>query len=94
VGLYYEPRIVKLTIDEKGAADAERKVAAAAKADENGEEPAGNVRVPIEALYGSRERLKRVARFIVDHWDKRREAMEGKAMVVTMSRDIAVSLYR
>src|SRR5207249_4451358 len=28
-----------------------------------------------------------------DHWEKRRSAMEGKAMVVTMSRDIAARLY-
>ncbi len=30
---------------------------------------------------------------IVEHWEKRRAAMEGKAMVVTMSRDIAARLY-
>src|SRR5690606_29687632 len=28
-----------------------------------------------------------------EHWEKRREAMEGKAMIVTMSRDIAARLY-
>jgi type I restriction enzyme R subunit len=93
VPIYYEPRIVKLTIDEAGAKEAERKIAEAAQADENGLEAAENVRVPIEALYGAPERIERVAKFVVEHWEKRREAMEGKAMVVTISRDIAVRLY-
>jgi type I restriction enzyme R subunit len=93
VPIYYEPRIVKLTIDEKGAKEAERKIAEAAAADENGQEAADNVRIPIEALYGAPERLRRVAAFVVEHWEKRRAAMEGKAMLVTMSRDIAARLY-
>ena len=93
VPLYYEPRIVRLTIDEAGAKEAERKIAEAAKADENGEETSENIRIPMEALYGAPERLKRVAKFIVDHWEQRRDAMEGKAMVVTMSRDIAARLH-
>ncbi len=49
--------------------------------------------MPLEALVGAPERLERVAAFIVEHWEKRRAAMEGKAMVVTMSRDIAARLY-
>jgi type I restriction enzyme R subunit len=93
VPIYYEPRIVKLTIDEAGAKEAERKIAEAAAADENGQEAADNIRIPIEALYGAPERLERVAKFIVEHWEKRRSAMEGKAMLVTMSRDIAARLY-
>jgi len=93
VPIYYEPRIVKLTIDELGAKEAERKIAEAAKADEAGQEAAENVRVPLESLYGAPERLERVAAFVVEHWEKRRSAMEGNAMLVTMSRDIAVRLY-
>ena len=47
----------------------------------------------MEQLYGAPERLERVAKFIVEHWEQRRAAMEGKAMVVTMSRDIAARLH-
>ena len=32
-------------------------------------------------------------RELFDHWEERRAAMEGKAMIVTMSRDIAARLY-
>ena len=93
VPIYYEPRIVKLTIDEAGARKAEAAIAEAAKADEAGEEAAENIRIPIEELYGAPERLERVAKFLVEHWEQRRSAMEGKAMVVTMSRDIAARLH-
>ena len=49
--------------------------------------------MPLESLVGAQERIERLAAFIVEHWEKRRAAMEGKAMVVTMSRDIAARLY-
>jgi type I restriction enzyme R subunit len=93
VPIYYEPRIVKLAIDEAGAREAEAKIAQYATRDENGLETSENVRIPLEELYGASERLKRVAKFVVEHWEERRAAMEGKAMLVTMSRDIATRLY-
>ena len=91
--LYYESRIIKLTIDEAGAQAAEEELAKAAAADASGEEVTEQIRVPLEALVGAQERIVRLAEFIVEHWEKRRAAMEGKAMVVTMSRDIAARLY-
>ena len=92
--LYYESRIaLKLTIDEAGAAAAEAELEKAAAADAAGEDAAEQIRVPLEALVGAQERIERLAEFIVEHWEQRRAAMEGKAMVVTMSRDIAARLY-
>jgi type I restriction enzyme R subunit len=93
VPIYYEPRIVKLTIDEAGARAAEAKIAEYATRDEDGRETPEDVRIRVEALYGASERLERVAKFVVEHWEERRAAMEGKAMIVTMSRDIAARLY-
>jgi type I restriction enzyme R subunit len=93
VPICYEPRIVKLTIDEAGARAAEAKIAEYATRDEDGLETPENIRIPIEELYGAPERLERVAKFVVEHWEERRAAMEGKAMIVTMSRDIAVRLH-
>jgi type I restriction enzyme R subunit len=93
VPIYYEPRIVKLSIDEAGALEAEAKIAQYASRDENGQETPENIRIPLEELYGAPERLKRVAKFVVEHWEKRRAAMEGKAILVSMSRDIAARLY-
>lgn len=91
--LYYESRIVKLTIDAAEAAKAEIEVEKAAAADAAGEEPPPAVQIPLEAVVGAQERVERLAAFIAEHWEKRRAAMEGKAMVVTMSRDIAARLY-
>ncbi|MFM0130527.1 type I restriction endonuclease subunit R [Paraburkholderia sediminicola] len=91
--LYYESRIVKLSVDDAGVAAAEVELEQAAKADAEGEEVVDQIRIPLEELVGASERLERIAEFIVEHWEKRRAAMEGKAMIVTMSRDIAARLY-
>ena len=92
--LYYESRIVKLKVDEEGARVAEEEVEYVVNADRNGASGGRDrIRVPLESLVGAQERIERLAAFIVEHWEKRRAAMEGKAMVVTMSRDIAARLY-
>jgi type I restriction enzyme R subunit len=93
--LYYESRIVKLTLDDEGATagEAELEKAMAAEADSEGRDVEDRIRIPLEALVGAPERIDRLATFIVKHWEKRREAMEGKAMIVTMSRAIAAHLY-
>jgi len=91
--LYYESRIVKLRVDEEGARVAEEEIEYIVNADRDGETPEDTVRVPLESLVGAQERIDRLASFIVEHREKRRAAMEGKAMVVTMSRDIAARLY-
>jgi type I restriction enzyme R subunit len=91
--LFYESRIVKLTVDDAGAKAAEAEIEQATAASRAGTDAPETVRVPLEAIVGAPERIKSLARFIVEHWEKRRAAMEGKAMVVTMSRDIAARLY-
>ena len=91
--LYYESRIIKLRVDEEGARVAEKKVEYVANLDSSGAEAEESIRVPLESVVGAQERIERLATFIVEHWEKRRAAMEGKAMVVTMSRDIAARLY-
>ena len=48
----------------------------------------------LEAIVGTEKRLKLVARDIVAHFEERLEALDGKAMVVCMSRRICVTLYR
>ena len=91
--LYYESRIVKLKVDEEGARVAEEEVEYVVNADRTGATAEDRFRVPLESLVGAQERVERLAAFIVEHWERRRAAMEGKAMVVTMSRDIAARLY-
>ncbi len=47
----------------------------------------------LEAMVGTEERIGKVAADLVTHWERRLEVMDGKAMVVAMSRRIAVELY-
>ncbi|MDE0320793.1 type I restriction endonuclease subunit R [Candidatus Poriferisodalis multihospitum] len=91
--LYYESRIVTLKVDEEGARAAEEELEHLLDADRRGAESDDRIRVSMESLVGAAERIERLAAFVVDHWEKRRAAMEGKAMIVTMSRVIAARLY-
>ena len=47
----------------------------------------------LEAIIGHPERLKNLAKDIVTHFEERQKVFEGKAMIVAMSRRIAVELY-
>ncbi|MEW4528130.1 type I restriction endonuclease subunit R [Maioricimonas sp. JC845] len=93
VPIYYEMQLVKLLPDDEGIAEAEEQIRAATRADDEGKDVAVDIGVPLEELVGTEERLKQVARQIVEHFEKRREAIEGKGMVVCMSRKICIDLY-
>lgn len=47
----------------------------------------------LEAMVGSEKRIHLVAKDLVDHFENRLSAIEGKGMIVAMSRRIAVELY-
>ena len=48
---------------------------------------------PIRKLVGAEPRLKEVADDIIKHFETRTSTMDGKAMIVAMSREICVNLY-
>jgi type I restriction enzyme R subunit len=95
VPIYYESRLAKLELDE-----AERpKIDPDFEDVTEGEEIERKERLKtkwaqLEAVVGAEKRLKLVARDIVSHFENRLEAMDGKAMIVCMSRRICVELYR
>ncbi len=95
VPIYYESRLAKLTLDE-----AERpKIDPGFEEATEGEEIARKEKLKskwaqLEAVVGTEKRLALIARDIVEHFETRLEAMDGKAMVVCMSRRICVDLYR
>jgi len=47
----------------------------------------------LEAMVGAEKRLRLLAQDIVTHFETRQQSIDGKAMIVTMSRRIAVDLY-
>ena len=94
VPIYYESRIAKLALN----------AAALPKIDEEfdeiteGEELTRKEKLKtkwaaLEALVGDPKRIKLIAADLVAHFEKRVEAMDGKAMIVGMSRRICVDLY-
>ena len=95
VPIYYESRLAKLTLDE-----AERpKIDPGFEEVTEGEEIARKEKLKtkwaqLEAVVGTEKRLALIARDIVEHFETRLEAMDGKAMVVCMSRRICVDLHR
>ncbi len=94
VRIFYESRLAKVSLSE---ADYEALDALADEITEQVEEEVARRTksrwARLEAIVGAEERLDLIAKDLVEHWEKRREAMIGKAMIVTMSRRIAVRLY-
>ncbi len=94
VRIYYESRLVKVHLKPEEAAKLDEEVESITEGEENtAKEKAKTKWVQLEAIVGHKDRLKAVATDIVDHFEKRREAFEGKGMIVCMSRRIAVELY-
>lgn len=94
VKIFYESRLAKveLDLDDRDALD--ELVGEITEAIEDDAATRAKSRwARLEAIVGADHRLDAIARDIVEHWEKRRDAMIGKAMIVTMSRRIAVALY-
>ncbi len=94
VRIYYESRLVKVQLkpEQKELLDAE--VEAITEGEEStAKEKAKAKWTQLEAIVGHKDRLKVVAKDVVDHFEKRQETFEGKVMFVAMSRRIAVELY-
>ncbi|PXA76835.1 type I restriction endonuclease subunit R [Auritidibacter sp. NML100628] len=94
VRIFYESRLAKVTLSESDL-DALDELAdeITEGVDEDEAEAAKSRWSRLEAIVGSESRLDLIAHDIVEHWEKRREALFGKGMIVTMSRRIAVRLY-
>ena len=94
VPIYYESRLAKLALDEteRPAIDAGfEEVTEGEETDRR--EKLKTKWAQLEAIVGAEKRIELIARDIVEHFDSRREAMDGKAMVVCMSRRICIDLY-
>jgi type I restriction enzyme R subunit len=94
VPIYYESRLARIELDEdeKPRIDAEVE-ALLEDEDEPSAERAKQQWSTVEALVGSGKRLALVAADLVQHFEDRVAALNGKAMVVCMSRRICVALY-
>ena len=93
VRIYYESRLAKVNLSEEG-----KKLVEELDDELNGEEltetPKAKAKwTQLEALIGSENRIKNVANDIIQHFVQRQKVLEGKGMIVAMSRRIAADLY-
>jgi len=93
VPIYYESRLVEIELTDEGKELLEE---FEKELDEEGlseVEKSKRKWAKLEALVGGGERIKQIAQDIVSHFEQRLEAMDGKGMIVAMTRKIAVKLY-
>ena len=94
VPIYYESRLAKLTLDESERPKIDLDFEEATEGEEvSRKERLKTKWAQLEAIVGAEQRLALVAQDIVGHFGERIKAMEGKAMIVCMSRRICIDLY-
>ncbi|MFD0931142.1 type I restriction endonuclease subunit R [Psychroflexus salinarum] len=87
VNIYYEPRLAKLHLWNEDIDQEVDKIT-------GDEEDTGNLKwAAIEDAAGSEDRVNRIAKDILNHYKNRTDTLEGKAMVVCMSRRNCVKMY-
>ncbi len=95
VPIYYESRLAKLELDQAARPRIDPDFEEATEGEEvERKEKLKTKWAQLEAVVGAEKRIEVVARDIVEHFERRLEAMDGKAMVVCMSRRICVELAR
>lgn len=95
VPIYYESRAAKLAIQESARPEIDSEFEIATEGEEvERKEKLKSKWAQLEAVVGSENRIRVIAQDLVEHFDNRLAIMDGKAMVVAMSRRIAVELYQ
>lgn len=95
VPIYYESRLAKLDLDERERPRIDPEFEEVTEGEEvERKERLKTKWAQLEAIVGTEKRLRLIAQDIVDHFERRLETLEGKAMAVCMSRRICVDLYR
>ena len=93
VRIYYESRLAKINLTEEGKKLVSCLDDELEKDDLSETQKAKAKWTQLEALIGSKDRIKQIAQDMVSHFEQRQEVFEGKGMIVSMSRRIAADLY-
>ena len=95
VPIYYEGRLAKLALDESELPHIDQDFEEATEGEEIERKEKLKTRwAQLEAVVGAERRVRQIAEDIVAHFEQRLEVMDGKAMVVCMSRRICIDLHR
>ena len=94
VPIFYEGRLAKLDLDERERPKIDPNFEEVTEGEEiERKEKLKTKWAQLEKIVGAEKRIRLIAKDIVDHFEERLGALEGKAMVVCMSRRICVELY-
>lgn len=93
VRIYYESRLAKVNLSDEGKKLVSDLDVELDLDDLNNNQKAKAKWTQLEALVGSENRIKTIAKDIVTHFEQRQQVFDGKGMIVTMSRRIAADLY-
>src|SRR5439155_24395746 len=94
VPIYYESRLARIELDEDEKPKIDAEIADLTEDEAQSEQERLKRKwASIEALVGTDKRLALVAEYLVKHFEARLAALDGKAMIVCMSRRICVDLY-
>ena len=94
VRIYYESRLAKLEIKPEERPYIDQEFEEVTEGEETySKEYLKSKWSRLEKVVGSPERIKRIAKDIVEHWDNRVSVLDGKAMIVCMSRRICIDLH-
>lgn len=94
VRIYYEGRLAKIELSESERPKIDTEFDEVTEGEEQtSKEKLKNKWARLEAMVGAQDRIDLVAKDIVEHFSRRQEIMDGKAMIVCMSRRICAELY-
>ncbi len=94
VPIYYESRLARIELDEDEKPKLDEEVTELTEDEAEGEQEMLKRKwANIEAVVGAENRIGMIAQDLVDHFENRVVGMDGKAMVVCMSRRICIALY-
>ena len=94
VPIYYESRLIDLAIDQGMATQIDTDFEALTEGEElNHKDALAAKWTQLEAIVGNEKRVAHIAKDIVEHFEGRLEVLDGKGMIVCMSRRICVELY-
>ena len=95
VPIYYESRLARIELDEaeRPVIDDEFDEITEGEEEESRKQRMRSKWASIEAMVGTEKRINLVAADLVEHFENRQQAMQGKALMVCMSRRICVEMY-
>ena len=94
VAIYFESRLAKLGLNQEVLLDIDEEVDELAEDEENDQQARLKSKwAALESIVGAAPRIQQVAADLVEHFEERSKAQNGKAMVVAMSREICAHLY-